>query len=48
MTLREIGQWPLIDKDENEYNASLEDGETLGDGKQQDLVYYLAVQPRHP
>jgi hypothetical protein len=48
MTLWETGQWPLIDLDENEYNVRLELGETAGDGKQEYLVYYLAVQPQHP
>jgi hypothetical protein len=38
----------ITDRDKNEYNANLEDGEASGDGKQQDLVYYLVVQPRHP
>jgi hypothetical protein len=48
MALRATGQWPLTEADEDEYNAHLEAGETSGEAKQDDLVYYLAVQPRHP
>jgi hypothetical protein len=47
MTLREAGQWPLTERDEQEYNTSLEVGETSGEAKREDLVYYLAVQPWH-
>jgi hypothetical protein len=37
----------MSELDEHAYNAQLEVGETAGDGKQEDLVYYLVVQPRH-
>jgi hypothetical protein len=36
----------MMDDDEMEYNAQLV-GESPGDGKHDDLVYYLAVQSRH-
>jgi hypothetical protein len=48
MALRAAGQWPLTQIDENEYNVSLEVGETSGEAKRDEFVYYLAVQPRHP
>jgi hypothetical protein len=48
MNMRGTGEWGMIDMDEVHYNAQLEVGETPGEGKQDDLVYYLAVQPRHP
>jgi hypothetical protein len=47
MHLRAVGQWAMTDLDENAYNVQLEVGETAGDGKREDLVYYLTVQPRH-
>jgi hypothetical protein len=43
MRMRAVGEWALDDDDEVEYNHRLESGETSGEGKQQDLVYYLAV-----
>jgi hypothetical protein len=43
VNLRAGGQWPMTDVDENAYNAHLEIGETAGDGKREELVYYLAV-----
>jgi hypothetical protein len=48
VTLKDIGQWPLTEMDEDQYNVSLEIGETPGEGKRDKLVYYLDVQPRHP
>lgn len=48
MALRVAGQWALSQADEDEYNASLEVGETSGEAKRDELVYYLAVQPRRP
>jgi hypothetical protein len=46
MRMRASGEWALDEDDEVEYNNRLETGETSGEGKCQDLVYFLAVQPR--
>jgi hypothetical protein len=42
-----VGQWTIISMDETVYNAQLKVGESVGDNKQKDLVYYFAIQPRH-
>ena len=47
LALRAVRQWLLSQADEDEYNASLEVGETNGEAKRDELVYYLAVQPRN-
>ena len=47
MNRRGAGEWGMTEDDEMHYNANLEVGESPGDGKRDDLVYYLAVQPRH-
>jgi hypothetical protein len=48
MHLRQVQQWGMSDIDEDVYDGQLQLGETAGDTKREDLVYYLAVQPRHP
>jgi hypothetical protein len=48
MALQVAGQWPLTQVDKNKYNASLKVGETSGEAKRDELIYYLAVQPWHP
>jgi hypothetical protein len=46
--MREARDWAMTDFNEVEYNAQLELSESPRDSKRDDLVYYLAVQPRHP
>jgi hypothetical protein len=48
MSLRARGEWALSEMDEATYNTDIQLGESPGDGKRQDLVYYLAVQPCQP
>jgi hypothetical protein len=47
MNMRAAGEWALDEEDEMEYNHRLEVGETSGEHKRQDLVYFLAVQPQN-
>jgi hypothetical protein len=45
MHMRVGGGWAMNEGDGNAYNVSLEVGNTLGDGKWDDLVYHLIIQP---
>jgi hypothetical protein len=45
MKMHAEGEWAMDDADEREYNHRLETGETSGEEKRQDLVYFLAIQP---
>ena len=36
----------MSEMDKTAYNANIQLGECVGDGKREDLVYYLAVQSR--
>jgi hypothetical protein len=47
MHLRATQQWAMSERDKNVYDTQLEVGETSGDIKRDDLVYYLAIQPRY-
>jgi hypothetical protein len=43
MRMRASREWALDEDNEVEYNNRLETSETSGEGKRQDLVYFLAV-----
>jgi hypothetical protein len=47
MNMRATREWALDEEDEMEYNHRLEVGETSGELKRHDLVYFLEVQPRN-